>query len=209
MKKMKPGELIVTALAVVAAVWAVAFAVLSWGGGIVIGREPYPYGGPTVLGNKGRTVVSAIRVVDKDREASGAGGLWPAKGAWASSTDYLDHLLELEDCALCKSDVDGPWCCLAGIAGEDDSMPFLWTDNLEVTDAMLRGEDVDWGGQLRDEEPVVIVRKSGDMQIVKKKQLSAETFFNMSWGGGLPRDPDALEVLKPLPAPESTGEGRP
>ena len=208
MKEMKFGELIVTALAVVAAVWAVAFAVLSWCGGVVIGRGDYPYGGLTSLGNRGRTIVYAIRGADEDLAASGADDLWPAKGEWAFSTEYLERICT-NDSGLDKSDIDGPWCCLAGIAGEDDSMPFLWTDNLEVTDAMLRGEDVDWGGQLRDEGPVVIVRKSGDMQIVKKKQLSAETFFDMSWGGALPRDPDALEVLKPLPAPESTGEGRP
>ena len=209
MKKMKFGDLIVTALAVVAAVWAVAFAVLCWFRSV--GGEPYLYESPTKLGNDGRNIVSVIRQASDDRAASGAGDLWPAKGEWTSSTAYLERLCrpDLENYGLDKSDIDGPWCCLAGVGGEDDSMPFLWTANLEVTDAMLRGEDVDWGGQLRDEGPVVIVRKGGSVQFVKKKQLSAETFFNMSWGGALPRDPDALEVLKPLPAPEPTGDGHP
>ena len=209
MKKMKFGDLIVTALAVVAAVGAVAFAALCWFGGVVIHDPPHPT--PSDWGYQGHNIMLVIRQANDDRAASGAGDLWPAKGEWTSSTAYLERLCrpDLENYGLDKSDIDGPWCCLAGVGGEDDSMPFLWTANLEVTDAMLRGEDVDWGGQLRDEGPVVIVRKGGSVQFVKKKQLSAEAFFNMSWGGALPRDPDALEVLKPLPAPESAGDGRP
>lgn len=204
MKKMKPGEMIVTALAVVAAVWAVAFAVLSI---LSPFEEPYHHH-PIRLQTDGRNIVVTIRQASDDRAASGAGDLWPAKGAWASSTEYFDDLLArgLVE-GLCRDDFKGPWCCLAGVGGEDDSMPFLWSANLEVTDAMLRGEDVDWGGQVRDKGPVVIVRKSGEVQSVKKKMLSAEVFFRMSEGGGLPRDPDAIEVLKPLPAPEDWDGG--
>ena len=206
MKKMKPGEMIVTALAVVAAVWAVAFAVLS-----ILSPFEEPYH-PIRLQTDGRNIVVTIRQASDDRAASGAGDLWPAKGAWASSTEYFDDLLArgLVE-GLCRDDFKGPWCCLAGVGGEDDSMPFLWSANLEVTDAMLRGEDVDWGAQvtLDDKigEYVVIVRKSGEVQSVKKKMLSAEVFFRTSEGGGLPRDPDALEVLKPLPAPEDWDGG--
>ena len=182
---MKPGDWILTAVAALAAVWAIVWAVLAFRA-----NRSYEYYPPSRWGYNGHNIVLALRAANESR----LDDLWPTKGEWASSTDYLDGLPGLTE-GLCKDDVDGPWCCLAGIRGEGDDTPFLWSDNLEVTGAMLRGEPADWREYLRDDGPVVIVHKDGSVRYLKKKFLSADTFFE----GGLPRDPDALEVLRPRP----------
>ena len=78
-------------------------------------------------------------------------------------------------------------------------MPFLWSDNLVVTDEMLRDSPDDpeghhnWSWNVEGGGPVVIVRKGGAMQVVKKEQMSDLVFF----AGRPPLHPENLEVLSP------------
>lgn len=152
-------------------------------------------------GNAGRNLLQAILVANMDREAAGKSPVWPTKGKWDSSTAYLLKLYDrglLE--GLTKDEIFGArWCCLAGIEGEPDTMPFLWSDNLVVTDEMLRDSPDDpeghhnWSWNVEGGGPVVIVRKGGAMQVVKKEQMSDLVFF----AGRPPLHPENLEVLSP------------
>ena len=152
-------------------------------------------------GAAGRNLVMAILSANTDREAAGKGPVWPKKGKWNSSTAYLRKLHDggmLE--GLTRNDVFGTkWYCLAGIAGEPDTMPFLWSDNLVVTDEMLRDAPDDpethhnWAWNVQGNGPVVIVRKGGAMQVVKKEQLTDAVFF----AGRPPKHPENLEILSP------------
>ena len=95
------------------------------------------------------------------------------------------------------------WCCLAGIAGESDFMPFLWSPNLDLDDEDFSrpvdpANPVDWSDKVKACPPlgrdaVVLVRKGGAMQIVKREQLTDAVFF----GGAAPRHPEALQILRP------------
>lgn len=152
-------------------------------------------------GAAGRNLVMAILSANMDREAAGKGPVWPKKGKWDSSTAYLRKLHDggmLE--GLTRNDVFGTkWCCLAGIGSEPDTMPFLWSDNLVVTDEMLRDSPDDpeahhnWAWNVVGTGPVVIVRKGGAMQIVKKEQMTDAVFF----AGRPPKHPENLEILSP------------
>lgn len=155
------------------------------------------------IGNGGRSLVQAILSENIDREAAGKASVWPTKGKWDSSTAYLQKLHDrgLFD-GLTREEVFGTgWCCLAGIEGEPDTMPFLWSDNLVVTDEMLRDSPDDpaahhnWSWNVRGNGPVVIVRKGGAMQIVKPKELTDAVFF----AGRAPHHPENLQVLCPAP----------
>ena len=153
--------------------------------------------------NDGRNLVHAILSANLDREAVGKGPVWPKKGKWDSSTAYLRKLHDgglLE--GLTQGDVFGnQWCCLAGIAGEPDTMPFLWSPNLVVTDELLRDSPDDpeahhnWSWNVRGNGPVVLVRKGGAIQVVKKEQMTDAVFF----AGQPPKHPENLEVLSPEP----------
>ena len=152
-------------------------------------------------GNAGRNLVQAILMANIDREAAGKSPVWPTKGKWDSSTAYLRKLHDrglLE--GLARDEVFGTrWCCLAGIEGESDTMPFLWSDNLVVTDEMLRASPDDpeahhnWSWNVEGSGPVVIVRKGGAMQVVKKEQMTDAVFFAHQ----PPLHPENLEVLSP------------
>ena len=160
----------------------------------------------TKTGIAGRDIVQAIIQANIDREAASKSPVWPTKGKWNSSSDYFERLLgrQLLD-GIAAADVAPfyggvAWCCLAGIAGENDVMPFLWSPNLELNEEdFARPVDpanpADWSGKVSDEEPVILVRKGGAMQIIKRGLLSDVTFFC----GETPLHPENLEVLLPEP----------
>ncbi|MBQ3809953.1 MAG: hypothetical protein II839_03955 [Kiritimatiellae bacterium] len=157
-------------------------------------------------GNAGRNVVQAILMANMDREAAGKSSAWPTKGKWDSSSAYFARLLDrrLLD-GISAAEVTPfyggvAWCCLAGIEGESATMPFLWSPNLELDENdFARPVDparpVDWSGKVSDDEPVVLVRKGGAMQVIKPNLLTDVAFFC----GQPPLHPENLEVLSPEP----------
>lgn len=156
----------------------------------------------TKIANAGRNVVLAIQMANLDREAAAKSPVWPTKGKWESSTDYFGKLVArdlLEGVAPDELFAPG-WCCLAGIEGESDFMPFLWSPNLELDEEDFAhpvdpAHPVDWSDKVSDGEPVVLVRKGGAMQVIKPKLLTDAVFF----AGAAPAHPENLEVLRPEP----------
>ena len=161
----------------------------------------------TKTANDGRNVVLAIVQANLDREAAALSPVWPRKGKWESSSVYFARLLErdLLD-GVAEAEVAPfyhgvSWCCLAGIGGESDAMPFLWSPNLELdgTD-FARPVDpsnpVDWSDKVTDDEPVILVRKGGAVQVIKPNLLTDAAFF----AGQPPKHPENLQVLSPEPS---------
>ena len=164
----------------------------------------------TIIGNSGRNVVQAILQANNDRMAAALSELWPKKNKFVSSDQFFGRLLDkqlIEDVSL--DDVkpfDGgtvAWCCLAGISGEGSMMPFLWSPNLELTEAdFARPVDpnhpVDWSGKLKDHpapgrNAVILVRKGGALAIIPRDLLTDVAFF----GGERAANPYQLEILRP------------
>lgn len=160
----------------------------------------------TKTANAGRNLVQTILQANVDREAAGKSPVWPTKGKWDSSSAYFARLLDRRLLDGISAAEIAPfyggvaWCCLAGIDGESATMPFLWSPNLELDENdFARPVDparpVDWSGKVSDDEPVVLVRKGGAMQVIKPKLLTDVTFFC----GQPPLHPENLEVLSPEP----------
>ena len=154
----------------------------------------------TKTANAGRNVVLAIQMANLDREAAAKSPVWPTKGKWASSTDYFRKLFDGGWLAGVQADelFSPGWCCLAGVAGENDTRPFLWTSNLRLDDEDFArpldpAHPVDWSGKVADGNPVVLVRKGGAMRVIKPKQLTDMDFFCSV----APAHPDNLQILRP------------
>lgn len=148
----------------------------------------------------GKSIVSSILSANFEREACGKSDLWPVKGSWRSSTDYFKSLNESDALDGISEDwlFEVKWFCLAGIAGEDGYMPFLWSSNLELNNEdLVVSVDSDqisnWSGKVHGTDPVVIVRQNGDVEVVKPKDLSDKVFF----GETAPIHPEKLEILNP------------
>lgn len=158
-------------------------------------------------GNAGRNIVQAILQANVDREAAALSPVWPKKGKWDSSSAYFARLLDRRLLDGISAAEIAPfyggvaWCCLAGIDGESATMPFLWSPNLELDENdFARPVDparpVDWSGKVSDDEPVVLVRKGGAIQVVKPNLLTDAAFF----AGQPPKHPENLQVLSPEPS---------
>ena len=172
----------------------------------------------TKIANDGRNLLIAIMVANCDREAWALPPLWPKTNGklfnetFSDANGYLSILLDKELISDVTEAEIRPfaggtlsWCCLAGIEGESAYMPFLWSPNLKLdAEDFRRSVDldnpVDWSGKVRDCPPlgrdvVVIVRKGGAVQTVRRELLSDVVFF----GGESPANPENLRILEPGP----------
>lgn len=151
---------------------------------------------PTV--DKGRRILNGIFQANQDREAASLKPIWPKKGQWKTSTDYLRWLVQngyLHD--VTEQDIEG-WYCLVGAEKESQTMPFLWSSNLRLSENELNApadysHPRSWKNLCADENPVIVVRRHGVVESINPNRLSDATFFL----GNKPRFPQGLEILKP------------
>lgn len=172
----------------------------------------------TKIANDGRNLVIAVLVANNERESYSLPSIWPRtngrllKETFSDADGYFSILLDKQILtgvgeAEMRPFAGGTrsWCCLAGIEGESAYMPFLWSPNLKLEDEDFRrsvdpDNPVDWSGKVRDCPPlgrdvVVIVRKGGAVQAVRRELLSDVVFF----GGESPANPENLRILEPGP----------
>ncbi len=148
----------------------------------------------------------AFRIVSEAEARAAARGeppVWPAKGQWRTSSDFLRSILPRN---LRKRVVDagaGKTCCLlAGARDDDDNLPVIWTSNFRIgLDDLLSADpesEASWADRLvpapfHGTNQVVLVRKSGSFQVIKARDLTAAAFL----GGAAIRHPDDPEILSP------------
>ena len=147
-----------------------------------------------------------LRVVSEEETRAAARGeppVWPAKGQWRTSSDFLRSVLPRN---LRRRVVDaepGKTCCLlAGARDEEDNLPVVWSSNFRIgLDELLSADpesDVPWADRLvpapvHGTNQVVLVRKNGSFQVIKARDLTAAAFL----GGATIRHPGDLEILSP------------
>ena len=182
---------------------------------------------PYRVADHGKDIVMAIVTANIDREASMRGPLWPGKGKWEDSNAYFARLMgdggKVQITGVRFSDFAGGgvepaadledfkqrgniWTMLAGIGTCSDSrMPFIWTRNLRLTKEDLEdyvrdpyterslADRLDPSVKPFGDDVVVMITKNGHMYPLKASRLTTEMFF----GGAVPEDVDALEIVEP------------
>ena len=182
---------------------------------------------PYRVADHGKDIVMAIVTANIDREASMRGPLWPGKGKWEDSNAYFARLMgdggKVQITGVRFSDFAGGgiepaadledfkqrgniWTMLAGIGTCSDSrMPFIWTRNLRLTKEDLEdyvrdpyterslADRLDPSVKPFGDDVVVMITKNGLMYPLKASRLTTEMFF----GGAVPEDVDALEIVEP------------
>ena len=159
--------------------------------------------GTKVVPNPLKEVHRVVSEAEARAAAHGEPPVWPAKGQWRTSSDFLRSILPRN---LRKRVVDaetGKTCCLlAGARDEDDNLPVIWTSNFRIgLDDLLSADpesDVSWADRLvpapfHGTYQVVLARKDGSLQVIKARDLTAAAFL----GGATIRHPDDLEILSP------------
>jgi len=193
---------------------------------ILIDASSPPIQDSWIVAHHGKEIVMAIVSANFVRAADMHSEFWPVSGRWHDSNEYFANLMDDGDKTtltgiffsnFAGGGVDSAtdmeefkrkgniWTMLAGIGTCNDSrMPFIWTRNLRLTQADLEdyvrnpgverslAHRLDPSVEPFGDNCVVMITKGAKTFTIKASDLTTKTFF----GGALPEDVDALEIVE-------------